>query len=180
MLVRVVPEHQPYFWGASFLNLLTQPIPRFLWPGKPHTIGEEFFDQLWPPGTTAPFWALFYINFGPIGIVFGMATWGWFSRRIYDAYVTQPGHVVYQVQLAVYWPFLIHMYGRGGDNFAFNFYGLVVLLFPVWFMQLLARLRRGQSSLSPTGFSGLRAKLPGAGMVGVISNTGSESVSHEH
>jgi oligosaccharide repeat unit polymerase len=134
LLVRVVPSYQPYFHGASFLNIFTQPIPRFLWPEKPKTIGEDFFAQLWPPGTTIPFWALFYLNFGPVGIVFGMIIWGWVSRRVYDLYRANPGDRLAQIQLALYWPFLIHMYGRGGDNFAFIAYGLLYVLIPVWVM----------------------------------------------
>jgi oligosaccharide repeat unit polymerase len=138
LLIRVVPAYQPYFNGASFLNAFTQPIPRFLWPEKPVTIGEDFFAQLWPPGTTVPFWALFYLNFGPIGVIPGMMAWGWFSRLIYDAYRRRPWDPIYQTQLAVYWPFVIHMYGRGGDNFAFNLYGLITVLLPVWIV-ILAR-----------------------------------------
>jgi oligosaccharide repeat unit polymerase len=134
LLVRVVPSYQPYFHGASFLNVFTQPIPRFLWPEKPQTIGEDFFTQLWPPGTTLPFWALFYLNFGPLGIVPGMIIWGWVSRRIYDAYRANPGDRLAQIQLAVYWPFIVHAYGRGGDNFAFNVYGFLYVLIPVWVM----------------------------------------------
>jgi oligosaccharide repeat unit polymerase len=139
LLVRVVPAYQPYFMGSSFLNTFTQPIPRFLWPDKPKLIGQEFFDNLWPPGTTLPFWALFYLNFGPAGIVPGMILWGWISRTIYDAYSKQPTDKLAQVQLAVYWPFIIHMYGRGGDSFAFNFYGLIYVLAPVWIMLFIRR-----------------------------------------
>ncbi len=157
LLVRVVPSYQPYFHGASFLNFFTQPIPRFLWPDKPQTIGEEFFAQLWPEGTTIPFWALFYLNFGPPGIVPGMIAWGWLSRRIYDVYRTNPGDRLTQVQLAVYWPFLIHMYGRGGDNFAFNAYGFLYVLIPVWIMMYL---RSRYNAARTTGNRGKRIIAP--------------------
>ena len=79
VLVRMVPDYQPYFMGTSFLNVLTQPIPRFLWANKPQAIRQDFFDSLWPPGTTLPFWAIFYLNFGPLGIVPGMMLWGWIT-----------------------------------------------------------------------------------------------------
>jgi oligosaccharide repeat unit polymerase len=168
VLVRTVPAYQPYFGGASFLNVFTQPIPRFLWPDKPQTIGEDFFSQLWPPGTTVPFWALFYLNFGPVGIVVGMAAWGWISRLIYNAYRRNPGKVLYQVQLALYWPFLIHMYGRGGDNFAFNFYGLISVLLPVWFLLWLegrwqtTQSRRAKSEIAgAVGSPPASPRLPG-------------------
>jgi oligosaccharide repeat unit polymerase len=147
MLIRVVPTYQPYFGGSSFLNVFTQPVPRFLWPEKPVTVGEDFFAQLWPPGTTIPFWALFYLNFGPVGVIPGMVIWGWVSRLIYNAYLRRPWDPIFQTQLAIYWPFVIHMYGRGGDNFAFNVYGLVSVLLPVW---LALYVRRRIKKISPT------------------------------
>jgi oligosaccharide repeat unit polymerase len=159
LLVRVVPSHQPYFLGTSFLNFFTQPIPRFLWADKPTAIGQEFFDSLWPPGTTLPFWAIFYLNFGPVAIVPGMIVAGWVSRKIYDAWRFHPDDVLAQVQLAIYWPFLIHMYGRGGDNFAFNVYGLVFVMAPVWIMMFIRRRRqksaaRAEQSLQSLGAQG--------------------------
>jgi len=137
VLVHTIPEYHPYFYGRSFLNLFTQPIPRFLWPEKPTNFGQDFFDNLWPKGTTVPFWALFFLNFGPVAIVPGMILWGYISRRIYDAYSANPKDELHRIQLAVYWSFIIQMYGRGGDNFAFNVYGWVFLLAPVWIVLLL-------------------------------------------
>lgn len=144
LLVSVVPDYEPYFGGTSFLNFFTQPIPRILWPEKPVTVGQDFFSSLWQPGTTIPFWAIFYLNFGPWAIVPGMAIWGWLSGKIYSAQRRKPWDPFLQIQLAAYWPFLIHMYGRGGDNFAFNVYALIYVLTPVWVMMWLAR-RRYQS-----------------------------------
>lgn len=142
ILVSVVPDYEPYFGGASFLNFFTQPIPRILWPEKPVTAGQDFFSSLWQPGTTIPFWAIFYLNFGPWSIVPGMMIWGWLSGKIYSAQRKKPWDPFLQIQLAVYWPFVIHMYGRGGDNFAFNVYALIYVLAPVWFMMWLAKRRR--------------------------------------
>lgn len=160
LLLRVVPDHQPYFLGTSFLNFFTQPIPRFLWAGKPTAIGQEFFDSLWPPGTTLPFWALFYLNFGPVAIVPGMMVAGWISRKIYDAWRFHPDDVLAQVQLAIYWPFLIHMYGRGGDNFAFNVYGLIFVLAPVWIMMFIRHQRQKSVARREQSLMGLRSKDP--------------------
>ena len=70
-LLRHGPENIDYLWGKSFMNFFTQPIPRFLWPGKPSSIGLDFFATIWPPGTTLPFWSLFYLNFGPLGVLLG-------------------------------------------------------------------------------------------------------------
>jgi hypothetical protein len=87
-----------------------------------------------------------------------MAIWGWISGKIYTTYRQNPGNPLYQVQLAVYWPFLIHMYGRGGDNFAFNFYGLIVVLLPVWLLWWLQRwwqnTRASRAKLAPQATAG--------------------------
>lgn len=140
-VLRYVPEQIDFLWGRSFVNFFTQPIPRFLWPGKPSSIGLDFFATIWPPGTTLPFWSLFYLNFGPLGVLLGTAVWGRLSRWIYDLFIRNPDNPFTQMQLALYYPFLIHMYGRGGDNFAFIAYGLVVVLLPVWGVWWVARRR---------------------------------------
>jgi hypothetical protein len=138
-LFRFVPEYVDYLWGKSLLNVFTQPIPRFLWPDKPSLVGLEFFATLWPSGTTLPFWALFYLNFGPVGVVVGMAAFGALSRWVYDLYKNDPENPFAQIQLALYFAYLLHMYGRGGDNVAFVVYGLLYVLLPVWLVWWMAR-----------------------------------------
>ncbi len=144
--VRHIPEQIDYLWGKSFINFFTQPIPRFLWPGKPSSIGLDYFATIWPPGTTLPFWSLFYLNFGPLGVLLGTAVWGRLSRWIYDLFISDPDNPFAQMQLALYYPFLIHMYGRGGDNFAFIAYGLIVVLLPVWIVWWAARKRLSKAA----------------------------------
>lgn len=148
-VLRYVPEQIDYLWGRSFVNFFTQPIPRFLWPGKPSSIGLDFFATIWPPGTTLPFWSLFYLNFGPLGVLLGTAVWGRLSRWIYDLFISDPDNHFAQMQLALYYPFLIHMYGRGGDNFAFIAYGLIVVLLPVWVVWWVARKRLSKAASTP-------------------------------
>lgn len=132
VLVRMVPKHIDYLWGLSFLGVFTQPIPRFIWPDKPTTFGLADLAPFWRTGTAAAFWALFYVNFGPAGILVGMLVWGFLSRWIYEAYRLDPHNPLAQAQLAVYYPYIFHMYGRGATTFAFILYGLVVVLLPVW------------------------------------------------
>jgi oligosaccharide repeat unit polymerase len=144
--IRYVPGQIDYLWGKSFINFFTQPIPRFLWPDKPSSIGMDFFTTIWPLGTTLPFWSLFYLNFGPLGVLLGSALWGRFSRWIHDLFISDPANPFAQMQLALYFPFLIHMYGRGGDNFAFIAYGLIVVLLPVWLVWWVARKRLSKAA----------------------------------
>lgn len=132
VLVRMVPKHVDYLWGQSFLGVFTQPIPRFLWPDKPTTFGPAELVPFWRPGTAAAFWALFYLNFGPVGVLVGMLLWGGLSRWIYEVYRRDPHNPLTQAQLAIYYPYIFHMYGRGATTFAFILYGLVVVLLPIW------------------------------------------------
>jgi oligosaccharide repeat unit polymerase len=148
--VWIVPEHAGYLKGASFLQLLTQPIPRFLWPGKPSWFGPEALLSYWVYSAAAPFWVSFYLNFGPIGLAAGTALLGWLSRKIYNAYVRDPANVFAQVLLALYIPFMIHGYGRGSNEPAFVIYGAVYVLFPVvWTWALSRRRFRRAETVAP-------------------------------
>jgi hypothetical protein len=132
LLVRTFPQQIGYLRGISFLNVFIQPIPRFLWPDKPRMLGPDSLNYLWPLGTAAPFWSLFYVNFGSLGVILGMALWGYLSRCIYEAYRRNPINPLTQMQLAVYFPFIIHAYGRGEFSLAFILYGAIFVLAPIW------------------------------------------------
>ena len=143
-VVRYIPDVEQHLWGLSFLDFFTQPIPRFLWPGKPTEIGLGPLEATWPNGTAVPFWTLFYINFGVPGILIGMMLWGFVSRWIYLRHRRYPNDPLAQIQLAVYVPFIMHTYGRGGTSFAFNAYALIFILLPVWISWWMLRRRRSQ------------------------------------
>jgi oligosaccharide repeat unit polymerase len=63
--------------GESYLKGLTMPIPRFIWPDKPQSIGYDFRDTFFPDwaqqgisaGTAYSSLLEAYLNFGTIGVL---------------------------------------------------------------------------------------------------------------
>jgi hypothetical protein len=78
------PERIPHLDGETLKNLLTNPVPRFLWKDKPPEIMGQWFGHkyriLMPDdqrtSINLPWLVEFYINFGWIGVVLGMAAVG--------------------------------------------------------------------------------------------------------
>jgi hypothetical protein len=75
------PSNQPHLLGSGYVPAFAFVIPRAWWPDKPISTGA-FVSQLWY-GTKdldnnlgiVPFGEL-YVNFGPVGILFGMFLFG--------------------------------------------------------------------------------------------------------
>lgn len=82
--VETTPETIPYLGGSTLRNLATNFIPRLLWPDKPsETLGQWFghtYRILRPDdqrtSMNLPWLVEFYINFGIVGVVLGMALAG--------------------------------------------------------------------------------------------------------
>ncbi len=77
-------------FGGTLLRILTQFIPRALWPGKPIDLGVEL-GRLSNPytisGTPAGFLPEMYINFHLAGVLLGAPLLGMGMRRIYRDWV---------------------------------------------------------------------------------------------
>ena len=83
-----MPDGHPYDMGKGlFLDPIAAIVPRFLWPNKPFTMGDNdhinkytgaaFNQDSISVDTVIAF--DFYANFGWIGVVFGMFVFGYFS-----------------------------------------------------------------------------------------------------
>jgi hypothetical protein len=83
-VVETTPDTVPYWDGETYTFLLASFVPRFLWPEKPEAgFGNEFgrrYSVLHPRNyeTTinVPWLTEFYMNFGPAGVLAGMALVG--------------------------------------------------------------------------------------------------------
>lgn len=89
-IIQIVPDTVDYQWGYSYYVQLVNPIPRFLWPGKPTldtgilmaqikgavdpTSGEVYLTN--SPGLIGEM----YLNFGLLGILVLSAFGGWLAR----------------------------------------------------------------------------------------------------
>jgi oligosaccharide repeat unit polymerase len=90
LVLQHVPSSFPFKFGETFLELFIQPIPRFLWPDKPLSIGLQFtqiFTRTQYSSYTSSALSLpgeFYMNFGLPGILLGFVVLGIIARFIYE------------------------------------------------------------------------------------------------
>lgn len=83
-VVELTPHTVPYWDGTSFANIITDPIPRFLWHNKPKEVMGQTFghryrlinDSDTDTSMNLPWLIEFYINFGLPGVFVGMALAG--------------------------------------------------------------------------------------------------------
>jgi oligosaccharide repeat unit polymerase len=154
--VKIVPRYENYLMGSSYLQLLIQPIPRFLWPDKPSWFGPRLLKEYWQYGAAAPFWVSFYLNFGLVGVLVGCILLGMFFRKIYNSYLYNPGNPLWIVLLSVFIPFMIHGYGRGSNEPGFVIYGAIYVMLPIILMTVLLRWRSRYHKIEveyiPTGY----------------------------
>ncbi len=73
----IVPEVLDYRYGAPYLSVLTNFIPRALWPSKPiYSRGADYGASLGTITSVTPFpIAEAYWDFGTVGVPFGMFLW---------------------------------------------------------------------------------------------------------
>lgn len=102
-LLSIVPYSKPLMWGATFFSVIYNPIPRFLWAGKPApSINQYLIDEGLGPASVGHYnfavslIAELYANFWWIGVILGMFLfgmiaaymWNWFlsNRNRYEAW----------------------------------------------------------------------------------------------
>jgi hypothetical protein len=78
VLVDTVPERYAHLEGSSYAELVTMPVPRALWEGKPEgavkDLQREFFRQ--ELGASFAFYGELYANFGWAGAALGCVAFG--------------------------------------------------------------------------------------------------------
>jgi oligosaccharide repeat unit polymerase len=92
-LMTLVGDPSPHFQeGRTYLAILTFPIPRALWHGKPAGGGDTWFTETYFPDyynagghteTSVSFIGESYANFGPAGIVVASLILGMFVAALY-------------------------------------------------------------------------------------------------
>jgi hypothetical protein len=103
----VVPDELHHRWGGATLgDLVTRPVPRQLWDGKPRPPGEELVAKVWPslyPNLNPAFSPLlpFYWDLGIAGVLLGMALFGIAARTLYAWFSAHRHNETAQVTFAV-------------------------------------------------------------------------------
>lgn len=70
----LVPDFYEYIYFDELIYIVTLPIPRFLWPGKPIGFGYQYVDWIRHTSSSSVSYsalAEMYVSFGVAGIIFG-------------------------------------------------------------------------------------------------------------
>jgi hypothetical protein len=103
----VVPQQLHHRWGGATIgDLVTRPVPRQLWEGKPKPPGEELVARVWPslyPNLNPAFSPLlpFYWDLGVVGVLLGMGLFGIAARALYAWFSAHGENETAQVTFAV-------------------------------------------------------------------------------
>jgi hypothetical protein len=153
----VVPSQVHFQYGKALLtDLFTRPVPRAVWPGKPRPPREEIIRDLFPTQYVSggrivnpEFSALliFYMDFGAIGCVLGMAVYGILARWLYAYFQRNRGTIYARLLLAIGVPLIIAAV-RDSPVDTFSLYA--VFLGPVVVAFHVSR-RAGQTAPLPDG-----------------------------
>jgi len=105
--LRVIPSKLHYrYGGATLVDLVTRPIPRQLWSGKPRPVEDQLVGAVWPRLLKAgfnPAFSLilfFYWDFGIAGVAIGMCLFGLACRVLYEWFLRHRDSLVAQLIFA--------------------------------------------------------------------------------
>lgn len=149
-----VPSRVPYEKGTTYLEALSRPIPRSLFPDKPPGAEAKLTEVALPAlaaagvGIAFSFFGEPYLNFGFVGVALVSILFGVLARGLYAWYRRDPTNSTAIAFFALSWPF-IFVYMRGG--FGSDYQRQVIVLFPL--LCLLALTRRARRARSgETGY----------------------------
>jgi hypothetical protein len=162
----VIPSELPYRYGAAtFGDLVSRPIPRQLWEGKPkpHTIVVT--EAVWPVAretgdfqpTSTPLLS-FYWDFGLLGAFLGLALYGVLARALYEYLLAAPGSARAQLVYALgVWTLVIAL---RVDPVLLVIHSVIMFVPLIVILSLAPRLAfRGSVKLFPANGSGRGSRL---------------------
>jgi hypothetical protein len=133
----VIPQKLPHTYGRTiFGDLISRPIPRALWSGKPLPPREKLVSTLWPRGPgqggiNPEFSVLLYLfwDFGIFGIAAGMLLFGIAARSLFEYFLSHrrssAAQVLYSLSI---WFIVIGLRDGPVDTFV----QLMFIVFPIW------------------------------------------------
>lgn len=156
-----VPDEVGHLYGSSYLAVVTLPVPRKLWSGKPGLVGGQtgkvFFGY---SNTAVPLGALgeAYWNFNTPGVILVFALFGAFHRWLTRVYRRYAGQSMAMLVLVI----TLFLLQPGSD-------GIVPWVFavgPLLILALLYGILRSPRSRPSAGAGGALALNPAGGQGG--------------
>lgn len=137
-ILALAPEELELLYGESYFALLTAPIPRAIFPGKPQGAGQKLGDRLFgirggvPPGSVGEaFW-----NFHIPGVIMAYLLFGVFYRWIMNVIVANPREPTFWIIYAV----LIYIFKNPSTlGFVYIAQQCLSILFLYWFFTFKRR-----------------------------------------
>jgi hypothetical protein len=117
-LVHTIPQRTHTFsWFTEELQLVTEPVPRVLWPGKPAGAPIQLFnlfDYGNPIGMTNTVPGMGWYGAGWAGVVFWCGAWGYVLGWVYRKFVEGPQTAFQTIAYMTLLSSLIVAYRDGG------------------------------------------------------------------
>ena len=148
--VQRFPAKFSYLYGSTFLYTFVLFIPRVIWPGKPDNpvrlvIERSLNARARRSGTAMANIGEFYVNFGWIGVLVGMALLGFAARWLQERFLQRRTlNRNERMAYSILYPLLFQWCARG--NFCGNFYMTIFAMLP--FLLLSLRKRAGAQPFS--------------------------------
>lgn len=146
-IIEFVPSDIPYLYGQTFYWTVMMPIPRFIWPDKPTTLGifikRAIIDSDATGGGVPPTWiGELYINFGVLGIVCGNFLFGFISARIYNIYRRHfhSKRIFFRLLYSFYSIYFVFYLTK--TEFRTALYRFLVIVFVLWIVDFVIRKRQ--------------------------------------
>ena len=130
-LKEIFIDQDNLLWGKSFFAFIVNPIPRYIWPAKPKSLGyilaERFYTEETEVSLATSFIGELLVNFSYIGAIVGYLILGIFSKLFYLKYKKNYRNDVYVIPYTLLLTMLI-LESRG-DFLTINIRGLSFILF---------------------------------------------------
>jgi hypothetical protein len=138
-----VPDPNDYQHGSTYVEALTRPVPRAIWPTKPFAAEVTLMGTLWPSlaSITQFYFSMFgepYFNGGALGVGIVGVLFGAFWRYLWLALRRQFDSPIAMALYAVSLPF-IFVYMRGGVGA--DYQREVIFTAPILALAVLAATR---------------------------------------
>lgn len=158
--LQFVPDIAGFRYGATYLEALTRPVPRALWPAKPQAADVELMQLIWPTFAREHVGFAFsllgepYLNWGLPGVALICAILGVTWRGLWTWFTRAPHNPLVMTLYALAWPF-VFVYMRGG--LGVDYPRQVIAMLPVILIAVASRVHSQREAEAGTGHARVTA-----------------------